>query len=146
MRNRSQRAIRLRSATRVSPLLAALALTSCALFNGSFHARSYPPVSGATVISAPSNYVALWQEMQTCSGLRGNFNDITWFQADSIVLRREHYLGYWFADRNRIVIRADRLNYDNTVKHEMMHALSKLHTHAERFFNGPCGQLDPMPY
>jgi hypothetical protein len=95
--------------------------------------------------SPPPRYQTLWNELMACTQLSGNLASITWFRSDVIVLGGQQYVGFWFEDWNRIVLRTDRIDHDNTVKHEMMHALLQSGAHDPVFYNGRCGQLHPIP-
>jgi hypothetical protein len=116
-------------------------MSGCDLIVEPHNPRTVPPIDGAVLFIPPPRYQTLWQELLTCSGLSGSLGEITWFKADAVVVGGTTYVGFWWERWNRIVLRADMVDNDRLVKHEMMHALLQDGAHPAQYFNGACGSL-----
>jgi hypothetical protein len=92
----------------------------------------------------PDNAEQLWNEVEACSGLKGDFSAVHWFVApDGIKLHGKWISAFWRREGNAIVISPPYLHDTITIKHEEMHALLRGgvdHPH-QYFVDGPCGNL-----
>lgn len=91
-----------------------------------------------------SQYVVWWREVEACSGLRGDYDNVAFYivpGAYSIEIGDSGALGLWLENGNRIVLpEREALNAGN-VRHEMLHSLLKLPGHPAAYFNGVCDAL-----
>lgn len=90
----------------------------------------------------PAVLSPLWDNLEACSGLRGDFTTLHFFTAPSLVTDGRDTNGLWLGGFNWIVV-IDRLKNEPRVwKHEMMHALlGGGSDHPAKYFNGVCGNL-----
>lgn len=97
---------------------------------------------GAVQFTPPALYAELWQKMEACSGLAGDFNAVTWYHSPRIDVGGKSYDGGWLGKQNVIVIVDARVENIVVVSHEEMHALLQGGLdHPVKYFNGACGDL-----
>lgn len=85
----------------------------------------------------------LWSEMESCSGLRGDFDSIHFYIApDGITRNGEGAGALWVREGNAIYLTPPVKNDPMTIKHEEMHALLQGGAdHPAKYFSGACGEL-----
>lgn len=97
----------------------------------------------AVAIPTPSIARQTWNELEACSGLRGNFDAVRWLvEPNGIRVDGAWRGGAWIADWNAIVLAPPNQTDPFIIRHEEMHAL--LHggsDHPAKYFNGACGDL-----
>lgn len=102
------------------------ALTTCRFPT----APPLPP--GAEVITPPAVYARWWAMTESCSGVRGPFQDVTFFEIPGVsdfesVGRR--VVGYWTSAGDQIVLAGNAVLDGGSVRHEMLHALIRIGGH-----------------
>jgi hypothetical protein len=102
------------------------------------------PPSGARRFTPPAQYRAWWALAEACSGLRGDFNAVSWYSypsGDVFALGGEPVNAAWYGDGNRIVL-GDSEEFDGSlVRHEMLHALLRSGAHPRQQFLGNCSDI-----
>lgn len=86
-------------------------------------------------------YRTWWALMESCSGITGHFNDVTWFTSVSGSVGGRIVAGYWFSNGNRILLQSLSAQDGGTVRHEMLHALTQSGAHPPHLFLDRCGPL-----
>ena len=89
----------------------------------------------------PRVYAMWWQLTQECSGVTGDFASVRWYEvpnASQISVDGSDVQGYWWADKNRIVIAGREVLGGQLVRHEMLHALVGA-GHSHDYFIDKCG-------
>lgn len=112
---------------------ASLSLMSC-------EGPTYPRL--ALPFTPPLKYAVLWRTVEACSGLRGEFRAVRWYRTVGSTSSggRGHVAGSWWPDGNRIYLNEAYLDYEEVIRHEMLHALDRGEGHAPVFL-GSCGGL-----
>jgi len=99
----------------------------------------------AELMSPPSVYTRWWGMVEACSGLRGSFESVKWYQvpnSDVVTLGSDLVGGYWAPPRNRIVLAGNAKFNGSLVRHEMLHALVRQTSgHSRIYFVGKCGGI-----
>jgi hypothetical protein len=109
-----------------------------------------PLPSNAVEFVPGFKYQVWWQEVETCSDLRGEFGRIRWymvpglspFEAPGIA---QPVLGYWDPNRNSIVTVEWARDKAALVRHEVLHSLLGLSNHPREYFLDRCGDLVTGP-
>lgn len=84
----------------------------------------------------------LWNEVEACSGISGDFNRVAFYLAPNGIKRNGVWVNaLWEEDGNRISLTPPFKNDPRTIKHEAMHALLQRADHPPHYFNGVCGDL-----
>ena len=101
-----------------------------------------PP--GATPMTVHPEYATWWQSTESCSGLKGNFASVEWFEvAGTSTFQSEAgpVVGLWTksSGQNRITIAGDYVDNELVVRHEMLHALLSKEGHPVEYFVTRCG-------
>lgn len=91
-----------------------------------------------TYSTEPKEYSAWYAELESCSGLSGNFDSIRWTFTEDL----GEYYGYW-TPQHWIQLRPNAASNEHKVKHEMLHDLLQRGDHPAEYFNGKCGNLLP---
>lgn len=99
------------------------------------------------ITPVPAEYRLSWAELESCSGLRGDFDKIRfyadetryWVQKDGRDIRAFTHLG----SVTYIVFYQDARNWKGIVEHEMMHALLNSDGHPPEYFGTPGTQAIP---
>jgi len=101
-----------------------------------------PLPKGAERFTPPAVYAHWWKLTETCSGRSGDLNAVTWYQVpgSKFVIRNQSVPAYW-SSSNRIVIAETLVEHGPMVRHEMLHALLRIHGHARSEFLDACGSL-----
>jgi hypothetical protein len=113
----------------------ALAQTACGLWESDF------PES-AVYFTPPAQWRVWWEVLESCTGRRGRFDDITWFKAPFGEIRYEGRVAdaIWYAAGNRIALSRD-FDTDELVRHELLHAVLQDGSHPELYFERLCGDV-----
>jgi hypothetical protein len=102
--------------------------------------------AGAIELTPPAIYARWWAMTEACSGVTGDFNDISWFTvpgAASFDRDGTQVLGYWTNAGNQIVLAGNASLSGGNVRHEMLHALLRGGGHPRSQFLGRCaGAVD----
>ena len=95
----------------------------------------------ATRFSPPDVYRTWWEMVETCSGVRGAFDEVKWYRASIVELQEREgngTLAYWEERGNRIVLSDNVVEFGRGVRHEMLHALVRQRGHPRELFAGRC--------
>lgn len=89
---------------------------------------AFAPPGGTQQFEPPSAYRVAWQEVETCSGLRGNFDRVRWFLVPQPFFRcpEGNCNGAWESPHNIYlsqIAAADSGSGYFTVRHETLHDL-----------------------
>jgi hypothetical protein len=99
---------------------------------------------GARRFTPPAQYRAWWALTEACSGLRGDFNAVTWYilpNADTFSLEGTSVNGAWYGDPNRILLGDSVKLVGSLVRHEMLYALLQVRGHPRQQFLGNCSDI-----
>jgi hypothetical protein len=122
--------------SRVFLLLAGLWVT------GACGSITDPPLpGGARVVPAPELYARWWAMTESCSGITGSLDAVTWYEVpdvSSIPLNGREVGAYWSLASNRIVVAGNAALDGGLVRHEMLHALTQSSGHARQLYLGSC--------
>ncbi len=101
-----------------------------------------PVMSDVHPYDAPPIYRQWYAELEACSGLKGDFDAIRFFTAESITEGGEQRRGYW-TPRHKITLQDNMVEpvFAWLIKHEMMHDLLNSGAHPAHYFDGACGNL-----
>jgi len=80
---------------------------------------------GLSEYDPPLVYLEWWEEVEGCSGTKGDFERVQWFSADSLRVDGKDALGLWIAPHDIYLIRTVG-NTSWVVKHEMLHDLLRM--------------------
>ena len=97
------------------------------------------PPADAYALIPPPEYRAAWQQVEDCSGLRGDFSRVRWFAVPG-----HRFLcsvgwcdGLWTPPHNIYISEEQALNSDNNdyfiARHEMLHDLLQVPGHPQAF-------------
>jgi hypothetical protein len=92
----------------------------------------------------PQSVSTWWQQVEECSGLRGDLSRVLFFLVpDAATFRWEgrDVIGLWMERDNRIVLAGDFAFRDQNVRHEMLHALTRMSGHPREYFVDKCGAI-----
>lgn len=84
-------------------------------------------VHGATEIHAPASWAAEYAAAEDCVGIRGDFDGVRWFLADSIVWQGQRFIGMW-TSRREIFLKRRALDA-RLVRHESLHDILRTGSH-----------------
>ena len=85
----------------------------------------------------PVYYRTLWRSVESCSGLMGALDQVTWFRTPGPTSNLHDAIGSWYPLGNRIVLNEQYLDDFKVVRHEMLHAIEQRSGHSNRF-RGSC--------
>lgn len=91
-----------------------------------------------------AQYIIWWREVEACSGLRGDFDDVNFFVVPGVtamVWGNQVVNGVWLEEDNKIILAEGHVDDADTVRHEMLHALIILPGHPREYFLARCGPL-----
>jgi hypothetical protein len=108
------------------PVKYSLSPIAAALFVGCLDPLAAPP--GTHEVEPPAAYRTAWQEVEVCSGLRGNFDRVHWFVIPQPLFRcgEDDCLGNWNPPHNIYlseIAASDSGSHYFTVRHEILHDL-----------------------
>jgi len=110
----------MRGSVRVPSLILTLSIVSCL--------DPFAPPPGTYAFDPPSAYRVAWQQVENCSGLRGDFARVHWFAIPGAFFpcAEGNCQGIW-APPHRIYLsdfaRSDSAGNYFTVRHEILHDL-----------------------
>ena len=64
----------------------------------------------------------MWETVEACSSMSGDFELVRWYQADEIVIQGDVVLGFWEAPHDITLVNTSKES-DFVVSHEMLHDL-----------------------
>ena len=79
-------------------------------------------ITQARRFGPPEEYRSLWETVEACSSVSGDFELVHWYEASRIVIQGEVVLGFWEAPHDITVVITAKEN-DFVVGHEMLHDL-----------------------
>jgi hypothetical protein len=85
-----------------------------------------------------------WQQVEECSGLRGDLSQVRFYivpNASTFQWQGQEVIGLWIQRGNRIVLASEYAFRANNVRHEMLHALTRIAGHPTEYFVDRCGGL-----
>jgi len=104
-----------------------------------------PPLdSHAVSFTPPSVYARWWAMTESCSGSTGSLNAVSWYvvpEANYVSLNGDSVAGYWTLASNSIVLAGSVANDGSSVRHEMLHALTRTGLHQRSYFIERCGGI-----
>jgi hypothetical protein len=87
--------------------------------------------------------------VEQCSGLSGSLNSVQWYSTPEQLWNPNNSTdpveGYWSLASNRIVLNSNDTIDGPTVRHEMLHALTRSGTHSRSAFLTHCGGVVSCP-
>jgi len=88
----------------------------------------------------------IWEELETCSGIRRDIQEVSFFYVNVASLDDGttglHTVGQYYPSTSRIFVTKSERNNPRVFRHEMMHALLRhRHGHPSRYFSDVCGTL-----
>jgi len=100
---------------------------------------------GAVPFDPPADYGVWWNEVEACSGLKGDFRSVQWYEMPGSTAFEyggvRNIQGRWSPQGNTITL-AERLMSDSMlVRHEELHALLHSGEHPALYFGTRCGAL-----
>ena len=101
-------------------------------------------IEGAQAVAALPDYQAWWSATEQCSGLRGNFRELEFYQVPNVSSFSSPIgtvVGLWnqSGPANRITLAGNYLDNELVVRHEMLHALLEREGHPVEYFVTRCG-------
>jgi hypothetical protein len=108
-----------------------------------------PLPNGARPFAPPQTYQTWWQEVESCSGIAGNFGDVSWYYVPDVnvftVGANPNVAGYWQPYHHSVTLAGSKIDDPDLVRHEMLHALLKLAGHPVEYFDQRCGSIVTSP-
>ncbi|HXV16882.1 MAG TPA: hypothetical protein VD758_08885 [Gemmatimonadaceae bacterium] len=126
-------------------------LAATIVFSLSCHSPMDPLPTGAVPLNPPpSVYTQWWQDVEICSGITRNVNDVVWFFVPEVdvfsVGSKQNIGGYWQPYRNAVTLAGFRVYDAGVVRHEMLHAILREPGHPPEYFGDKCaGIVAPAP-
>jgi hypothetical protein len=119
-------------------LVLLLALIACGDPTGTSDVR----IEGSARYDAPA-LAERWVMMEACSGLKGDFRQVSFYTATRIVYKGVDVRGYWRKADNSIFLLESLKGNTTAIEHEETHALLQggANHPAAYFIDGPCGNL-----
>ena len=126
----------------IRPSLAALVLFALSCTPASLGPGELP--YGAIPFAAPADYRAWWASTEACSGLTGNFDQISWYQvpgARTMQTDIGEKVGLWARrdGHTDITIAGEYTQHELVIRHEMLHELLGEEGHPASYFVERCG-------
>jgi hypothetical protein len=115
-------------------MLVAVVLVACVPMQSTAFAQNVKPVEGRD-----AQYKQWYQDLEKCSGLKGDFNRLSFYTTTDHLHNGRTFDGYWEQQSNSIVLRKPWER--EAVQHEMMHDLLQSTDHPLKYFKGVCGDL-----
>ena len=101
-----------------------------------------PPTDSIPLTAVPAQYEGWWSLVQTCAGLQGRLKDIRWrILPGQRTLPGSNAVGRYYSRDHQIVLVEEKQLDGYTVRHEMLHALTRLERHPPLYFVERCGGL-----
>lgn len=123
-------------------LMAGLLMASCE--------TPFEPLPDGAVPYAPNpqNVAAWWGEVERCSGMRGELARVSFYIVPGVRAFKwegRDVIGLWMEEGDRIVLAGEFALREQNVRHEMLHAITRLGGHPPRYFRDLCGALVDQP-
>jgi hypothetical protein len=95
--------------------------------------------TGDEPMNAPAVYRQWWAKTEECSGRKGDFERIRWYEipGHAFDCPSGRCVGRWQSD-GRIIVAGDWLQHEMVVRHEMLHALIGHTGHPDLEFRQEC--------
>lgn len=98
---------------------------------------------GAVEIAPTAAYMSWYQQTETCSGLRGNVENVQFYVVPGVETfdtDQGSKVGMWLKTGNRhlIVVAGNYQNHEMVVRHEMLHSLIGHSGHPSTLFSERC--------
>lgn len=126
----------------VASLLVALFVASC-------ESPLEPPPEGAQPYAPnPQNVAIWWRQVEQCSGMRGDLSRVSFYIVPEVSTFRwkdREVIGLWMEEGNRIVLAGEFAFREENVRHEMLHAITRLEGHPVKYFRDLCGTIVDQP-
>lgn len=118
-------------------LLAVLVLTGCYWPTDDILSRAY------AVDPVPGEYRGWWREVEQCSGLKGDFDRVTWLVVPNVTTLMDGVplAGRTYLNQHTTVMAGSYLLRGMAVRHEMLHHLHGVRSHDELYFVTKCGSI-----
>lgn len=99
---------------------------------------------GAEKVTPPDVYRDWWAKTEDCSGIRGRFERVDWYQVpgNSFKCGNGYCAGHW-EEPHSIYMAAEWANVEWAVRHEMLHDLIGHSGHPLHLFKDRCDLLAP---
>ena len=105
--------------------------------------------TGAVTLTPPEQFKMWWALTESCSGLTGRFEDVTWYVvpgAASFDAGGVLAVGAYDPTARRITLASLSVTDPHVVRHEMLHALlGKTGGHPAQYFQTRCGGIVSCP-
>lgn len=85
-----------------------------------------------------------WRQVEECSGLRGDLTRIRFYivpEATTFEWEGREVIGLWMERGSRIVLAAEYAFRERNVRHEMLHAITRINGHPREYFVEKCGAI-----
>jgi hypothetical protein len=96
----------------------------------------------AEAFSIPPVYARWWSMVESCSGLTGSMEAVSWYQvpnSETVADGEDEVSAYWSPASNRIVLAGKLTLVGSIVRHEILHALVRQNKgHPREYFLGRC--------
>lgn len=94
-----------------------------------------PPPGGVPFVPPEALYSAYWRQVETCSGLTGNWHRIRWFTVPGLIpTPGGDRLGVWDSPHTiYLVVGSDLVENSWLIPHEMLHDLTQRGAHGQAF-------------
>jgi hypothetical protein len=123
--------------------IAGLVVTLSASCSGVF---DLPLPPNAVSYAPPPSYGLWWSVVERCSGLSGDFREVSWYQvpgARNVPVGADSVVGYYQPVTPRVLMAGQSIANVSAVRHEMLHALlrEKAANHPVEYYRDRCGGL-----
>ncbi len=92
----------------------------------------------------PDEVATWWLQVEECSGLKGDLSRIRFYIVpNSLTFPWEgrEVIGLWMERGSRIILASEYAFRDMNVRHEMLHALTRIEGHPREYFVERCGGI-----
>lgn len=92
----------------------------------------------------PDQVANWWRQVEECSGLRGDLRRIRFYivpDRATFLWEGREVIGLWMERGSRIVLAAEFAFRERNVRHEMLHALTRINGHPREYFVTRCGAI-----
>lgn len=92
----------------------------------------------------PDQVANWWRQVEECSGLKGDLSRIRFYivpNSSTFLWEGREVIGLWMERGSRIVLASEYAFRDLNVRHEMLHALTRIQGHPPEYFVERCGGI-----
>jgi hypothetical protein len=92
----------------------------------------------------PDQVANWWLQVEECSGLKGDLSRIRFYivpNSSTFLWEGREVIGLWMERGSRIVLASEYAFRDMNVRHEMLHALTRIQGHPPEYFVERCGGI-----